>query len=165
MRKTIPAVFPAMALLVALLIATALGLLSGAPGAQATGLSQQPIEGLWIGRFFGTDEDLSKAAPSAFCGVHRSSFQDLYFQFGRVNAVLSDEYGFQLELAGAFVGRSFIGEVRLTVAGGMELLGPAKGVLGGTGEARISFNAKDLGGKTDRVCNAVLRMKKGTGGD
>ena len=48
---------------------------------------------------------------------------------------------------------------------GLELLGPAKGILGGTGEARISFQAKDLGGNSDRVCNAVFRLKKGTGGD
>lgn len=145
-----------------------MALLGGAAAplpALAQGVSQFPLEGLWIGRFFGTDQDTSMAAPSSFCGPHASHFQEIYFQFGRVNAVLTDRFGFQLELAGAFIGRNFIGEVRLTDGKGLELLGPAKGILGGTGEARISFQAKDLGGNSDRVCNAVFRLKKGTGGD
>ena len=154
--RTIPALFTAIA------IAMAVG--SPAP-ATAQGVSQFPLEGLWIGRFFSSDEDKSKVAQSSFCGAHRSPFHDLYFEFGRVNAVLVDQYGFQLELAGAFIGRNFIGEVRLTDGKGLELLGPAKGVINGLGAARISFNAKDLGGKSDRVCNAVLHLKKGTGGD
>lgn len=133
--------------------------------ADAQGVSNTPLEGLWIGRFFGSDADAAKAAPSAFCGAHPSSFQELYFQFGRVNAVLADEYGFRLELAGAFIGRNFIGEVRLTNGEGLELLGPAKGVLGGAGQARISIAAKDLGGKSDRICNAIFRMKPATAGD
>lgn len=133
--------------------------------ALAAGVSNFPVEGLWIGRFFGSDDDTSKAAQSSFCGAHTSPFQELYFQFGRVDAVLADQHGFQLELAGAFVGRNFIGEVRLTDGKGLELLGPAKGIIGGAGQIRISFNAKDLGGTSDRVCNAVLHLKKGTVGD
>jgi len=133
--------------------------------ALAQGVSQAPLEGLWIGRFFSSDKDSGKAAQSSFCGAHRSPSHDFYLQFGRINALLADQHGFQLELAGAFIGRNFIGEVRLTDDKGLELLGPAKGVIGGMGEARISFNAKDLGGKTDLVCNAVLHLKKGTGGD
>lgn len=145
--------------------ALAMGVAGKSPDALAQGVSQVPLEGLWIGRFFGYDEDTSKAAQSVFCGAHRSPFYDFHLQFGRVNAVLTDEHGFQLELAGAFIGRNFIGEVRLTDGKGLELLGPAKGVITGSGAARISFNAKDLGGKSDLDCNAVLRMKQGTGGD
>ena len=145
-----------------------LGLATGAasfPGlAHAFGGTNQPLEGLWIGRFFGSSDDTANAAPSAFCGVHRSSFQEVYFQFGRVNAELSDEYGFRLDLAGAFIGRNFIGEVRLYDGEGLELLGPAKGVLSG-GEARISFMAKSLSGASSLVCSAVFNLKKGTGGD
>ncbi len=144
-------------------LTAAVGLLPGQASAQ--GVSQLPLEGLWIGRFFGSDKDAGKAAQSSFCGAHRSPFQDLYFTFGRVNAVLVDQHGFQFELAGAFIGRNFIGEVRLTDGQGLELLGPAKGVINGLGEARISFKAKNLGGNSDLVCNAVLHLKKGTGGD
>ncbi len=130
----------------------------------AQALSQPSLEGLWIGRFFGSD-DAAKAVPSFFCGAHRSPLQDFHFRYGRVHTVLSDTDGYSFELAGAFVGRNFIGEVRVTGNGGLELLGPARGVVKGTGEARISFNAKDLGGKTDQVCNAIIHLKKGTGAD
>ena len=72
-----------------LLLAAMLVLSLSVSGASAQGVSNLPVEGLWIGRFFGQDEDTSKAAASAFCGVHTSSFQELYFQFGRVKAVLN----------------------------------------------------------------------------
>lgn len=153
-------------LLSVLVFSLALTAAAGVPRPSlAQGVSNVPIEGLWIGRFFGSDKDTSGAAQSSFCGAHRSSFQDLYFQFGRVNAALVDEYGYRFDLAGAFIGRNFIGEVRLTDGQGLELLGPAKGVISGSGQARISFKAKSLSGASDLVCNAVLHLKKGTGGD
>ncbi|RVU38653.1 hypothetical protein EOI86_05090 [Hwanghaeella grinnelliae] len=133
--------------------------------AYAQSVLNSPIEGLWIARFFGSDKDTSGAAQSSFCGARRSPFRDLYFQFGRVKTTLEDEYGYRFDLAGAFIGRNFIGEVRLTDGQGLELLGPAKGVLTGSGQARISFKAKNLSGASDLVCNAVLHLKKGAGGD
>lgn len=148
-------------LILGLLVASGIA----AASAVAATVSKVPPEGWWIGRFFGSDRNTGQAAPSAFCGVHRSSFQEVYFQFGRVDAVLADEHGFRLELAGGFIGRNFIGDVRLTDGKGLELLGPAKGVLGGGGEARISFSAKDLAGLSDRVCHAVLHLKKASGGN
>ncbi len=158
--------FKPLAAIILLLALAAGASLAGVPRpAHAQAVSNVPIEGLWIGRFFGSDADTAGAAQSSFCGAHRSSFQDLYFQFGRVKATLADEYGYRFDLAGAFIGRNFIGEVRLTDGQGLELLGPAKGVLSGSGQARISFKAKSLSGGSDLVCNAVLHLKKGTGGD